>query len=233
MSQQLSVKGYLLVGSGCADGCAGAAPSGCPWDLTFGQCGTETYSQVRQADITIQTLPGEFADLLAPGSFTQIEFLALRSQAPITLRVNGVPARATSSAVFPISGLNALTLLFTVDGIAVSVAFVTGDDSALKVAARINAAAMLAGCAYLPASVTTLGQVLISGKKTGSQGSLSVFTGTAADDLGLDTVAAQVGTGADVPVSGLLIQQFGRNPNAVTRLEVSGSSALSVLAAGV
>jgi hypothetical protein len=60
-----------------------------------------------------------------------------------------------------------------------------------------------------------------------------VFTGTAADDLGLDTVAAQVGTGADVPVSGLLIQQFGRNPNAVTRLEVSGSSALSVLAAGV
>lgn len=231
MAQQLAIKGFLLPNAGCSDGCAGISPSSCPWELTFRNC-LESYQQVRQGDLTLATSPGVFVDLFALGTFTQIELLALKTQGPITLRVNGEPAEAVTAALFPVAGLNGQTLLFSVDGLAVSVLFVTGDDTALEIAARINAAAALAGSIFMPASVVG-GQIVIAGRKTGPQGTLSAFTGTAADDLGLDGWLPQTGTGADIPVDGLMLTQFGRNPNGASRVEASGAAALSVLAAGV
>lgn len=231
MAQQIQIKGYILPDAGCGDGCAGVAPAQCAWELDLlSSCG-ESYQNVRQFNYALATLPGEFLDLVT--GFAQVELLALRSSGPITLRVNGEPARALTNAIWPLAGLDTLTLGFSVDALAVAVTFVAGDDTPAEVAARINAAAALVGATSMPASVSLTGQVQISGVKTGSQGSLSAFTGTAVTALGLGAYAAQSGRGADVPVSGLLVQQFGRNPAAASRLQVSGSASLRVLAAGI
>jgi hypothetical protein len=231
MAQQLQVRGFLLPNAGCADGCAGAAPSSCPWELTLRNC-VETFQQARQADFPVVTVPNEYVELFALGTFTQVEFLAVKTSGPLTLRLNGEPAKVSTTNLWPTVDLTGQTLLFTVDGVAVSVLFGAGDDTQAEVIARINAAAVFAGASWLVASLVS-SQVQISGKKTGAQGSLSAFTGTAAADLGLDVVAARVGTGADVPVDGLWLTQFGRNPYAVRRVEVSGVGTMSVLAAGV
>lgn len=231
MSQQMQVKGFILPSVGCGDGCAGASPGQCPWELQFRNC-LEVFQQVRQADFPVVTVPNEYVDLFSTGTFTQVEFLAVKTSGPLTLRLNGDPAKVSTTNLWPTVDLTGQTLLFVVDGVAVSVLFGAGDDTQAEVIARINAAAVFAGATWLPASLVS-SQVQISGKKTGAQGTLSAFTGTAAADLGLDVVAARVGTGADVPVDGLWLTQFGRSPYGVRRVEVSGVGTLSVLAAGV
>lgn len=232
MSEAISLKGYLLHGSGCGSGCGGGSASGCPWPLELGACGGgESYGQVVDTKIRVSTLPGAFVRL-AEG-LSRIELLALKSSGAITLRLNGAPARAYSTVNYPVAGLSGLTLGFTLDALySVAVLFDAADDTATEIARRINAAAALAGAAYLPATVDSVtGRVVISGNLTGAQGMLSAFSGSAVSALGLPSVAT-VGAGQDVPVAGLFLSQFPRGLGAVTRAEVSGSAEVSFLAAG-
>jgi hypothetical protein len=100
MAQQLQVRGFLLPNAGCADGCAGAAPSSCPWELTLRNC-SESYQQVRQGDFPVLTVPNEYVDLFAPGTFAQVEFLAIKTSGPLTLRMNGEPAKVSTTNIWP------------------------------------------------------------------------------------------------------------------------------------
>lgn len=232
MSSQLQIKGLIMPpSSSCSDGCAGSSAQGCTFDLAFRNC-FEVYQQVRQGKISIATLPNVFVDLAPVDQLSEVQLLAVQSSGPVKLRINGAPASAESSAVFPVAGLTGLTLIFTVDTQPLTVTFEAGDDTATDVARRINAAAALAGLSWQPASVTTAGQVEISGALTGAQGSLSAITGTASAALGFAAFAGEVGTGADVDVDGLFVTQFPRGALSATRVEVSGTATLSVLAAG-
>lgn len=232
MSTTVQIKGLIVPGAGCNDGCSGSgAAAACAFDLAFRNC-SELYGQVRSGDVTIATLPNAYIDLPIADALTAIEFVAIKSSGPITLRVNGLPASATTAALFPAVALPGQTLTFTVDGTPLSVLFAAGEDTALEAARRINAEAALAGLAFAPASVAASGQVVISGALTGAQGSLTAFTGTAVATLGLGAFTGAVGTGADVPIDGVSMIQFPRGAAAARRLEVSGSASLSVLAAG-
>lgn len=231
MSSQLQINGVIAPPtSQCGSGCSGSSSAGPLFDLAFRNC-TENYQQIRNGDQSLSS-PAAFVPLALTSTIAQIEFVAIQSSGPIKLRINGAPASALSSAIFPVAGLSGLTLDFTVDGVAVSVTFAAGDDTAADVANRINSAAALAGATWLPATVDESGQVRVSGLLTGPQGSLSAFTGTAVALLGFDSFAGGTGSGADVDVDGLFVAQFPRGALSATRLEVSGQASLEVLVAG-
>jgi hypothetical protein len=186
---------------------------------------------MRSGDYSVRTVPGEYVALPGSEQFSSIELLALKTSAELELRLDGAPAVATTSALYPVAGLSGLTLAFGVDGYPVAVTFEAGDDTAEDVARRINAGAALAGVPFRPASVLSTGQVEIRGFKTGAAGALTAFTGSAAALLGLDTFVGSTGSGSDVTVDGLQVWQFPR-AGGVARIEVSGQASVSVLAAG-
>lgn len=230
MSIQLQIKGYLYPGGSCADACTGSKGAISPFELSFRNC-AESFGQMRSGDYAVRTTPGEYIALPGSEQFSSIELLALKTSAELELRLDGLPAIATTSALYPVAGLSALTLDFGVDGYPVAVTFAAGDDTAEEVARRINSFAALAGVPFRPASVTTTGQVEIRGLKTGPTGVLTAFTGTAAAALGLDAFPGSTGSGSDLTVDGLQVWQFPR-AGGVSRIEVSGQASVSVLAAG-
>ncbi len=100
--------------------------------------------------------------------------------------------------------------------------------SAVQVAQQINAAAIAAGLSFLPASVSTAGQLVLTGLRTGVDGALLIGTGIAA--IGLPTTAAVNGSGADVDVWGAFLVQFGQT--GPSRIQISGNAKIEILAAG-
>jgi hypothetical protein len=179
----------------------------------------------------VATTAGQFVDLALCDQFASIELVAIKSSGPVTLRIDGAPATYATAALYPVAGLTGLTLIFGVDGYPVSVLFVSGDDTNIDVMRRINSAAALAGVPFLPASLDALGQVAISGALTGPEGVLTVPTGTALGVLGLSAQGGVVGSGEDISVDGLYVQQLTRAKGARS-IQVSGQASLSVLVAG-
>ncbi len=236
MSQQLTAKGYIYppsagFGGGC-DCAGGEGVSVAPFEIGFrgAGCGGESYQVARSGSSRIATLALEYVPLPLTEGFSSIQLLAVRSSGPITLRLRGTGAKAVTAASFPTAMLAGQLLGFTIDGVAVAVAFGVGEDTALEVAARINSAAALAGLTYYPAKVQA-GQVAIEGALTGPSGALSAFSGSGAVTLGLSAFVGAQGGGSEVPVDGLFIAQFPRLGD-LTRVEVNGTASVSVLAAG-
>lgn len=235
MSQTLTAKGYIYPpGAGFGGNCGGCADSSAavaPFELVLGRgCGGESYLQARSGQAHVQTGVLDYVPLPLTQDFSSIQLLAVRSSAPITLRLRGHGAKAVTAASWPTAILAGQLLGFTLDGVPVALTFGVGEDTALEAAARINAAAALSGLTYYPARVE-LGQVVIEGAETGPQGALSPFTGSAAVTLGLDAFVGAQGGGSDVQVEGLFVAQFPRLGE-LTRVEVNGTASVSVLAAG-
>lgn len=229
MSTQLELRGSLSIGGPCAsgNGC-GASGSTCAVDVSL-KCPTESYAAVVQGDVSIATTP--FVDLELLEQLVAVQYLQVKSSSPVTLRIGAAAAVVTGvGGTFPTGFAGGETLDLSIDGTVVNVVFTAAASSASDVAVEINQAAVAAGLSFLPAAVVN-GQIQITGTATGSDGSVSVTGGTGAGTLGL-TGLSDTGDGADVPVDGMFLAQFGRDASAPQRVQVSGTASLEIVAAG-
>jgi hypothetical protein len=200
------------------------------------QCTNRTYQGVVSTDcpVAISSI-SDFVDLPILSQLGDVEFLFLKTNAALTLRLNGVAATLTGSGgTFPTLFAGGETLIVEVDGgAAVTTTFDAADQSAAQVAARINAAFALQGQA-LPASVSAGGQVVLTGVLTGVEGTVEVTGGTGQATLGFtaNTNDSAVGVGQDVTINGLWMAEFGSS-NAADRIQVRGvASQVMIMAAG-
>jgi len=217
----------------------------CTKDLALGASGCS--SSQRYADAVACTSqqvsttgdPGDaFDDLDGVDDLSEIEFLFLRSDNDVVLRLDAVPADAQAVAgAFPTGFGGGETLITTIDGVAVTTTFDAADQSAAQCAARINAAMALAGIATPRADVVA-GQIHITGVATavaGAEGLLS-FAGTGAAQLGLDAGSSPTITpakGQDVTISGLFLAEFsGTSSRKPTAAQISGNATVEIIAAG-
>lgn len=232
----LLLRGSLDVGSDCGGGggCGGtdrtvrALALRCPGSAYY-QSVVATGAPLRVQ--TVGAIGAQYADLDLLLDFVGIEFLYIKADAPVSLRLNAASAvLAGAGGIFPTGFLGGETLTLTIDGVPVSVVFDVADQTAAAVVARINAACALAGLATPRAAVVS-GQVQITGILTGAAGTVVVTGGTGAATLGLAGGSA-TGSGADVPVWGTFLAEFRPYPDAVTRVQVSGQANLTIVAAG-
>lgn len=235
MSKTIELIGQLVVGGGCADSCGGASIKTQVLGL---RCAGSYFESVVSTDTPIEvSTPGAigaaYVDLPVTGALDSIEFLYVHAAQPVRLLLGAGPAVVRAAgAVYPtgFTGGEGLALVF--DGIAVNVTFTSGAQSAAQVAGQINAAAAIVGLAYLPASVSSGGQLVLSCALPGALGSVQVVSGTALAALGL-VAGTAVGAGEVVEFLGTFLTEFGRGqPGAPSRVMVSGQARLEILAAG-
>lgn len=180
--------------------------------------------------------PSAFVDLPLLEQLSAVEFLFAKFSSPVVLRFYAEVAELLGDgATFPTGFSGGETLDVQVDAYPeFTTTFLIGDQSAAQVAARINAAAVVAGYPFMPASVGDGGQVLLSGQKTGAEGVAQVTGGSAQSDLGFEADVNDVahGSGSDVNVNGLFLAELDKQ-NPPTRVQVKGSaSAVTLMAAG-
>lgn len=230
MSCSLVLDGHISVGGegcGCSDS-SGASSTVRGLSLS---CQSDSFEAIKSTDCAVQiaTLgtPGQnWAEL--PITLSAYKFLSLKSSAAIKLRIGAAPAAAEGAgAAYPATTLNAVTWDLEVDGVAFTTTFAGSSLSVAQVAAQVNAAAMLAGLAFPPASVSSTGQLKISGLLTGATGALLADALAA---LGFASAVDTVGAGADLDVWGSYLQQFGNAMPA--RIQISGNAKVEILAAG-
>jgi len=98
-------------------------------------------------------------------------------------------------AAYPTGFAGAETLDFEVDGTAIAVVFVAGDQTITQVINRINAACALAGFAT-PVAKVNAGQLRLESPTTGTSSSIEIVGGTGRATLGLPAPAT-INTGAN------------------------------------
>lgn len=231
-SKSVELRGQLIVdGANC--GCGSTDLKTLGLEL---RCNSSTFDAVVGTDTQIGietpgTIGQNWVELPTTDVLDEIQFLALISAAAVRLRIGAAEATVLGvGGVFPTGFVGAETLTVDLDESPLSVVFTSGAQSALQVSQQINAAAMLAGFAYAPASVEG-GQVRLTSARTGVQGNVTVTGGTGAVDLGLDGLEAD-GAGQDVDVYGLFLNEWGKSGAAPERIQISGSAQITVLAAG-
>lgn len=243
----ISLAGSLTIGGGaCVTGCppqggdlsAKALSLRCPGGGTY-QGAVETAEPIR---VTTPGAVGQFfVDLALLAQLTAVELLYVRSDNQIELRIGAAtPKILGAGGIFPtlFVGGETLDLLFVDPNVAttvVNVVFGAGDQTPAQVAARINAACALAGLATPRAVVQTTGQLQIDGLGTGTGASVEITAGTGAAQIGLGGTPSAQGAGADVPVWGTFLAEFGIQgtpPGVPARIQVSGNANLSIVAAG-
>jgi hypothetical protein len=185
--------------------------------------------------------PGDnFEALDAAAGLSEIQMLFIRASAETVLRLYAIPAVLQALAgTFPTGFGGGESVTITIDGTAVVVGFLNGDQTAAQCAARINAACALAGLATPRATVVN-GQLRIEGvaTKVGSSGvgQIVVTAGAPATTLGIAAAAAPTNTnaqGQDTTINGLYLAEFQRTGSRVlTKAQVSGQATLDVVAAG-
>lgn len=233
MGCSVTLTGKLAVGGeGC--GCAGNGAPSKQVPLAFA-CQGLNYGAIVSTDCPVQVqtfgVPGTLWQELPGGALGSYRLLYLLTKAPMKLRVGAAPAALVgSAAAFPVTLAGGETFTPVVDGVAVPVTFTSGAKTAAQIATAINQAAVGAGLTTLPASVDVSGQVRIAGTKTGDQGAIAVTTALASIGFA-STSAAAKGAGSDLSVNGLALLQFDE-ASAPTRIQISGSGMVEVLAAG-
>jgi hypothetical protein len=233
MSSTLTLRGTIEIGGDCASACG----NGDRLIKTLGfRCSTSYYqSAIDSASAlhiaTLGAIGSEFTDLDILNDLIAIEFLYLKSTAPLIARIGASAARLDGVAGAFATILVGETFNITIDTVPVAVVFAGTDITAALVAARINAAAALAGLATPRAIVLSSGQIRIEGILTGPQGTLNITSGTGTAKIGFTNGQTAVGGGADVRINGTLLIEFDQSA-APTRVQVSGTADLTVLAAG-
>ena len=166
---------------------------------------------------------------------TTVEFLFLRTDNPIVLRIDAdEPFVVGSGGTYPTGFGGGETLTLDMHGTAVTVTFDALDQTVDDVVKRVNAALALAGLDNTASAEN--GQLRIDGTKTGPAEYIEVTGGSAAATLGFASVPLRAyGKGSDVPVHGLFLAEFGV-PGAVVappkRIQASGSAGVTFVAAG-
>lgn len=242
-ANNISVHGSLTIGGNvCVSACGDMGADRTVKSLSS-RCMGATYGQIADVVINVNTgNPGlDFVDVLAASGFTSIEFLQIRTEAPVQVRLGATTPQVTSSLNAPSSSLNTqnLNLVFAkgndsvVTLVAVNTVFDAGDLTMQDAADAINAAAVSAGLGYLPASLNGGGYLVLKGTGKGPKSSI-VISGTAQARLGLGAVAGlAVGAGNTVLVNGLalleLVQPGTQGP---VGLELSGIAKVQLVVAG-
>lgn len=237
--ESIALRGTLEIGGGvCVSSCSSGDRS--TYSLAL-RCATgqQYQSAVATAEPIRISTPGaagaSFVDLPLLEQLLAVEMLYVRSDQPIVMRIAAdEPIIVGSGGVFPTLFAGGETLVLDVDGSPLTVTFLAGDQTAAQCVARINSAFALAGYPTPRASVLTSGQIQIEGIGTGAQSSLEVTAGTGAAQLGL-VGASAIGEGADVPVWGTFLCEFGvsgSQPAVPARIQFSGVANITVVAAG-
>ena len=234
MSGNLTLSGALRVGGDCVTACGGASDQ-VVYQLAL-QCASSQYQSVVDVPVPLSivgTIGTDYVDLDVLNDLIAIEFLYLKSSGDIIARIGAGPATLTGVGGTFATILVGETLNITIDGTPIAVVFTGTDITAALCVARINAACALAGLATPRAVVVaSTGQIQITGLATGPQGTLAITSGTATVKLGFTNGQTAVGTGADVRFAGTLMIELSRYPNAPTRVQLSGTAQVKVLAAG-
>lgn len=234
MAYQVEVTGNVTVGGAddpCGSGGLKMQPLALRCASTYFPAAVSTDTPVAVA--TSGALGDNWAELPAADYLDKIELLVVRTSAPMRLRIGAAPATTTGTgAAFPIVFSGGETLIWSVDGTAVTTTFLAGSTTAQVAVNALNASAMTAGLAFAPWAVSG-SQIKLTGLKTGSQGSASVTSGTAKTTLGFAANPSVLGSGSDIDVYGLYMQEAGRgSATAPSRVQISGSGNVEVFAAG-
>jgi hypothetical protein len=230
MSCLLTCTGQLLVNPGGDCGCSGSASSVSATAKALSlNAATGYYASMTDTPCAanIATATGEFVPLPAVAVGQAVSLLYLNTDLGVVLRLGGaVPSLESSGVAFPVTLGAPATLAFTVDGAAVSVSLPAATYSAQDIVNRVNSAAALVGFAFQPGTLNAeTGKPVISGSKTGIDKSVVITTGA----VGFTTGQSSLGAGADVKVQGIFMSQFS---TPYTRIEISGTARVDVLAAG-
>lgn len=234
----IQISGALIASDSCG-GC-GSGVGGDQATFYIGdRCGCTLHfesviSTQQPLQVLTSGLPGaEFVDLDVLDGFTRIELLALRTSAKLVLRIGAAEARVVGvGGTFPTGFGGGETLQVDFDGLGtITVAFDAADQTAAQCAARINAAAALAGLPTPRATVATSGQLALEGVETGVDGSVQIIGGSGLATLGFST-GTTAGAGADIPIDGESILRFPRDTSAPARVQVSGQGTISLMAGG-
>lgn len=252
MSKTVSIHGNLTVTDGA--GCGGCSTDqvtkplglGPPGSMSSGCCtGGLTYDEAATfstAIATVGAIGAQFVDLPALNAFTAIEFLRLVSSARIRLRINPTRPQMTGAAPLPVGGVVAGAATFTVtDSVGTqfvaAVNFSGATNTPALVVSAINSTLAAAGAPFPPdgqiARLSVTNALVIVNPGIGPASFLQLAAG-APIDLGLGVVLVRVsGTSSDLPdTEGLVVLQFPRSPNAPTKIQVSGTATLDIVAAG-
>lgn len=237
MTAQISFKGTLTTGGNCPAACSSAGDS--TVRRLMSRCSPSYYQSAVDTPIPLvistQGLPGTtFVDLDLLDSLTAIEFLYVKSDARIVLRIGAAEAVLSgTSATFPTGFVGGETLIANFDGTQVTTTFQVGDQLAAACAARINAACALAGLSTPRATVNnSTGQLELRGTQTGTTAFVQVTGGTGATVLGFGGTPIARGAGADIPVYGTFLIEFPAYQDAPSRIQVSGQATILLEAAG-
>lgn len=236
MAETVSLQGSLEVGAQVSGGCGPQDVHRHDLELLVDPAYYESIVNTPAA-LRIETagaIGAAWEDLDVLDDLVAVELLYLRSSAPIRARIGAAAAAVEGVAgTFPTGFGGGETLLLTIDALPqFTTTFDVADQSAAQVAARINAAAALAGHPTPRASVLSTGQLRIEGVATGKEGSVAVGGGTGAATLGLTGLTA-VGSGADVDIKGTFLCEFPRyQEGAPQRVQLSGVATVKVFAAG-
>ncbi len=236
----LELSGFIRAGG---DGC-GCSSGGSVVEKLALLCGQAVYQSIIDtpsgAPLRLDTtgaVGDEFVDIDMLSGFTSLEFLYLKSNAPMAIRIGAAPARVTSSAlVAPVVFTGGETFLVTIDGTVVSTTFLAGGLTLAAIANLINASA--AGLGLATPRITVSGTALvIEGTETHydaltGEGAVVIGAGTGNALLGFSTAQAGYAAGEDVTFSGSAMFEFQRYPYAPARIQASGQASVTILAAG-
>ena len=246
----VSIHGTMTIGDGAGCGCSsdqttkplGLGPAG---SMSGGCCtGGMTYDEAATFSTSIATIGAvgaAFVDLPALNAFTAIEFLRLVSSARVRLRINPTRPQMTGVSPIPPTGVLGAATLTVTDSVGTqytaTITFNFLTDTPATVAGAINAGLAAAGAPFPPdgqiARLSGTGAIVLVNPGIGPAAFLELAAGAPAD-LGLGVALVRVqGTASDLPdTEGLVILQFPRAPNAPTKIQVSGTATLDIVAAG-
>ena len=199
------------------------------------------YGAILSTDCPFAINAPEFTELPLLGQLGTVEFLYVRSNAPLTWRFNGtVPTlvggeNGNVPTVYPVTFVAPVELAVEITGVgSLNVQIPAGSYTAAQLANVIDSEFALAGFVDRPAFVASgSGQLGLRGFSTGRETVVAVVGGSAQVPLGFAPPNDQaVGGGNDVVINGLGMFEFGRD-NPLSRVQVRGTaSQVMVLAAG-
>lgn len=189
------------------------APSNCP-GVCAGDASSLTlelepvvaeFAEVVSGNLSVNSVAYE--QLMTPGEVPALRFLALTldegETAPVDVLLGHAPQLLGVGGVYPLTGSGGLTVTLvdmTTQGGSVRFTVATTlqvGDTAVQAAARVNAAAMLAGLLE-PLARVAAGQLVITGDLPGARQALDVTVTNAA--AGLPTAGRVLGRGEPLSV---------------------------------
>lgn len=121
----------------------------------------------------------------------------IEADGDIEVSIGGTPGDAATllgaGGTFPTNFAGGEAFSFEADGVAITGTFLVGDQSLQACVNRINAAAMLAGLAYVPMTVVG-GQMRITGALASEAGTVDVLVANAT--IGFPAITSATGTDA-------------------------------------